>query len=43
MVMPHGIVRINRKQLEQCTDLLSEIIPIFIVIMIENPNVNWEN
>ena len=33
--------KVNRKQLEQCTDLLSEIIPIFIVIMIENPKVNW--
>ena len=33
--------QINRKQLEQCTDLLGEIIPIFIVIMIENPKVNW--
>ena len=33
--------KVNRKQLEQCTGLLSEIIPIFVIIMIENPKVNW--
>ena len=33
--------KINREQLYKCTDLLSEVLPIFILIMIENPSFNW--
>ena len=33
--------KVNREQLNLCTTLLAEIIPIFIIIMLENPSVDW--
>ena len=31
----------NREQLNLCTTLLAEIIPIFMTIMLRNPSVDW--
>ena len=33
--------KVNREQLNLCTTLLVEIIPIFMTIMLRNPSVDW--
>ena len=33
--------KVNREQLNLCTTLLAEIIPIFMTIMLRNPSVDW--
>ena len=33
--------KVNREQLDRCIALLGEIVPIFLTIMMHNPNVDW--
>ena len=33
--------KVNREQLDKCVKLLNEIIPVFLTIMMTNPNVDW--